>query len=205
MARWKGELFKIEKFKALFETGWDKESAKIRWDGDEQDQRKTGWSVLEMYFANTPIKPDERPEAVEVPVEADLSRYGLPTLIGILDLVRAGGRILDYKTAGKTPNPEDAAHQNEIQLSGYSVLYRETAGKRESGRELHHLIKLKTPKLVITELGPMTEVQRVRLFKVMESYQSGLVRKDFVPSPGFHCNGCEFFNECRRWTGECNG
>ena len=90
-------------------------------------------------------------------METDLSKHGLPTLIGILDLVRAGGRIVDFKTAGKTPSAEDAIHQNEIQLSCYSVLYREATGKRESGRELHHLVKTKTPKLIITSLEPMNE------------------------------------------------
>ena len=99
-------------------------------------------------------KANEMPEAVEVPMETDLSKYGLPTLIGVLDLVRAGGRIVDFKSTGKTPDPEDAIHQNETQLSCYSVLYREATGHRESGRELHHLVKTKTPKLVITATGP---------------------------------------------------
>ena len=202
MARWKREPFQVETFKMLFDKQWSEQSSQINWDGEEEDQRKTAWSVLDTYFKETPIKPDERPEAVEVPMEADLSKYSLPTLIGVLDLVRAGGRIVDYKTAGKTPNSEDAEHLHEIQLSSYSVLYREATGKQESGRELHHLVKLKTPKVVVSSLGPMTEVQRVRLFRVLESYQEGLAREDFVPSPGFHCAGCEFFNECRKWDGK---
>ena len=199
MARWRKQAFELEKFKKLFEEGWKDQATKINWEGEEDDQRKTAWSVLEMYFTQTPIKANEMPEAVEVPMESDLSRYGLPTLIGVLDLVRAGGRIVDFKSTGKTPDPEDAAHQNETQLSCYSVLYREATGHRESGRELHHLVKTKTPKLVITELPPMTDTQQVRLFRMMESYVEGLAREDFVPSPGFHCAGCEFFNECRRW------
>ena len=152
-----------------------------------------------MYFSQTPIKPNEMPEPVEVPMETDLSKYGLPTLIGVMDLVRAGGRIVDFKSTGKTPDPEDAAHQNETQLSCYSVLYREATGHRESGRELHHLVKTKTPKLVITELPPMTDAQRVRLFRMMESYVEGLAREDFIPSPGFSCAGCEFFSNCKLW------
>jgi putative RecB family exonuclease len=57
--------------------------------------------VLEKYFTDTPIKADEMPEAVEVPVEADLAQHGLPVLIGVLDLVRAGGRIVDFKIRGQ--------------------------------------------------------------------------------------------------------
>ena len=200
MARGRKQGFNLDTFKKLFEEGWKDQTTKINWDGEEDDQRKTAWSVLGMYFAQTPIKPNEMPEAVEVPMETDLSKYGLPTLIGVMDLVRAGGRIVDFKSTGKTPDPEDAAHQNETQLSCYSVLYREATGHRESGRELHHLVKTKTPKLVITELPPMTDGQRVRLFKMMESYVEGLAREDFVPSAGIQCCSREYRTECRLWA-----
>ena len=157
--------------------------------------------MLQTYFAGTPIKADEKPEAVEVPVEADLSKHGLPRLIGILDLVRAGGTIVDFKTSGKTPDAAQVQHLHELQLSCYGVLYRDATGKKESGFELHHLVKLKTPKLVVTAIGQMTEGQKSRLFRSMESYMDGLGRKDFVPSPGFHCAACEYFRECRSWKG----
>ena len=88
---------------------------------------------------------------------------------------------------------------NEVQLSCYSVLYREATGKPETGRELHHLVKTKTPKVIITQLGPMNAIQRVRLMKMIESYVEGLAREDFVPSLGIRCAGCEFAQECRRW------
>jgi hypothetical protein len=199
MARWRKQAFELQRFKDLFDKGWADQPAAINWDDEEPAQKNTAWSLLEVYFTETPIKANEMPEAVEVPIETDLSKHGLPTLIGILDLVRAGGRIVDFKTAGKTPSAEDAIHLNEIQLSGYSVLYRDATGKQESGRELHHLVKTKTPKLIITQLGPMNEAQQVRLFRMMNSYQEGVAREDFVPSPGFHCAGCEFLAECRAW------
>lgn len=197
MARWKKQPFELERFKGLFEESWKDQLPGIDWDGEEVSEKNSAWSVLEMYFAQTPIKAAEMPEAVEVPMEADLAAHGLPTLIGVLDLVRAGGRIVDFKSTGKTPSPQDAAHLNETQMSCYSILYREATGHPESGRELHHLIKTKTPKLVITELGPMTDRQQTRLFKMMDSYVEGLAREDFVPSPGFQCAGCDYFHECR--------
>ena len=200
MARWRKQAFEIERFKKLFEKGWAIQPAKINWEDEEPAQKSGAWSLLEVYFTETPIKANEMPEAVEVPMETDLSKHGLPTMIGILDLVRAGGKIVDFKTAGKTPSAEDAIHQNEIQLSCYSVLYREAAGKRESGRELHHLVKTKVPKLIITSLEPMNESQQVRLFRMMDSYQEGVAREDFVPSPGLQCCTCEYRTECQRWN-----
>jgi hypothetical protein len=76
----------------------------------------SSWRALEHYFTETPVKADERPEGVKVRVGADLSRHGLPTLIGIIDLVRRGGKIVDFKVVGKTPDIAHAAHQHEIQI-----------------------------------------------------------------------------------------
>jgi putative RecB family exonuclease len=199
--RWRGEPFQIERLKTLFEDDWEtrQQDHVIDWEGEEAKQRDTTWACLEAYFLETPVKNDERPEGVEVRVEADLSHYGLPVLVGIIDLVRAGGRIVDFKTAGKTPDPEQLPHQHSTQLAAYGVLYREATGKRESGFELHHLIRTKTPKVIITSLEPMTAGQETRLFKLIDSYVTGLGREDFVPSQGLQCAGCDFFNECRRW------
>ena len=201
MARWRREPFDLERLKTLFGTHWMalQQGARIKWKDEEEEERTSAWRALEHYFAQTPIKAGERPEAVEVSVEADLSRHGLPTLIGIIDLIRAGGRIVDFKVVGKSPEPEKAVHVHEVQLTCYSLLYRDATGGREAALELHHLIKTKVPRLLITEMPPATEQQRTRLFRQIESYQAALQRRDFVPSPGFHCAGCEYFNECRRF------
>jgi len=199
MGRWRKQPLELQRFKQVFDEGWADQPAKIDWQNEEAAQKSGGWSLLETYFKETPIPANEVPEAVEVPLEADLSKHGLPTLIGVLDLVRAGGRIVDFKTSAKTPNADDAMRLNEVQLSCYLVLYREATGKPETGRELHHLVKTKTPKVIITQLCPMNAIQRVRLMKMMESYSEGLAREDFVPSSGIRCAGCEFSQECRRW------
>jgi len=204
MARWRKQPFDISKLKQVFEVGWA-DQGQIEWDGEEPDQKTSAWNVLEKYFTDTPIKSNEMPEAVEVPVEADLSKHGLPTLRGVLDLVRSGGRIVDFKSTGKTPDHESALHQNGVQLDCYSVLYRDCTGKREVGRELHHLVKTKVPKLVISETGPMLEYQRTRLFRLMENYVEGLDREDFVPAVGFGCMGCEYQSNCRAWDGGGHG
>ena len=201
-ARWRRQVLTADDLKERFDTLWqsDQKEQPVRWDdGEEPGEQKTAWSLLDLYFRESPIPANEMPQAVEVSVEADLAKHGLPKLIGILDLVRAGGRIVDYKTVGQTPKDEKAIHTNEVQLSGYAVLYRASTGKTEGGRDLHQLVKTKTPKLIITQQGPMTEPQQTRLFRQMESYAEGLARQDFVPSPGMQCSMCSFINDCRRW------
>lgn len=202
LARWRGQQLVLRDLHGIFIGTWqhEQEENPVKWeDGAEEEQKTTGFRLIETYIREGPIAPEEKPEAVEVSVEADLGHHGLPHLVGIIDLVRAGGVIVDFKTSGKTPDRVQVAHLNDIQLSAYGVLYREVTGKTESGLELHHLVKTKTPKVVVTKTPPINEVQEHRLYHVMESYVNGLQRADWVPSPGMQCASCEYFHACRAW------
>lgn len=199
LARWRKQPITTEALR--HELGRFFDGVEIEWHQQEREEHdQQAWSLIDTYLAETPIPPNEAAEGVEVAVEADLTAHGLTKLVGILDLVRPGGKIVDFKTAGQTPNPEKAVHLHETQLSVYGVLYREATAKRESGFELHNLVKLKTPKLVVVTAPQMSEQQRTRLFKQLESYLEGVRREDWIPSPSpMSCACCEFFNECRKW------
>ena len=199
-ARWRQTPLTLTQLHQEYARAWVESEEPVQWAAGEEDDEKTiGWRLVETYFRESGIPESVRPDAVEVPVEADLHQHGLPTLIGVLDLVQAG-TIIDFKTSSTTPNPEKVAHTHEVQTSSYAVLYREATGRRETGIELHHLVKLKNPKLVVTALPSMSDLQQTRLFRLMEAYVRGLERQDFVPSPGMQCVGCEFFAECRAWS-----
>jgi hypothetical protein len=135
---------------------------------------------------------------VEVPVEADLNAHGLPKLVGVLDLVQSG-TIVDYKTSANTPSPERSLHLHEAQITAYAVLFRSATGSTETGVEIHTLVKLKMPKLVVAKAPSASELQRTRLFRLIESYVDGVSRRDWVPSRGLQCSACEYFRECSEW------
>ena len=200
-ARWRGDFTFRERLTEVLDAKWAEEQAgqEIDWDGDEDKQKLSAASMLKLYLDQTPIKPDEKPMAVEVQLEADLGKHGLPKIIGFIDLVRPGGTIVDFKTSAQTPNADGVAHQNEIQLTAYGLLYRDATDQIESGFELHHLVKTKTPKLIVTSLPPITANQESRLFKQIESYVEGVDREDYVPSVGMACLSCQFIKECRHW------
>ncbi len=200
LARWRKQSIPDGWLREQFDLFWtDDQEGAIGWEEGEQDESKAkAWALLNTYFSQSPIPADEAAEGVEVSVEADL---GTTKLIGIIDLVRSGGRIVEFKTTGQTPNPERAEHIHELQCSCYSVMYREATGQTESAVELHHLVKLKTPKLVVTTLPAMSSKQETRLLRSVDSYLEGVQRQDWVPSPSpMACACCEFFNECRRWS-----
>ena len=104
---------------------------------------------------------------------------------------------MDFKTSATTPNIEQVLHRNELQLTAYGLLYRESTREREAGFELHHLVKTKVPKLVVTKHPSISEKQKRKLFQSIESFVDGVQREDWVASPGLQCAACEFFNECR--------
>lgn len=201
LARWRKDPLHGDMLKTVFDQAWEDADAEepVDWEGEQEATKAGAFALIETYLRDTPIPLEERPEAVEVSVEMDLAKHGLPKLVGIMDLVRQGGRIVDFKTTSRTPDPAVVLHTHEVQTTSYAMLYREATERQESGIELHHLVRLKTPKLVITEAGPATPDQETRLLRQIESYTRGLEREDFIPSPGFQCAGCEFFNECRRW------
>ena len=203
-ARWRGQPHDAESLKAGFLMNWitGQEDAPVAWDaGEEDEQQEKAWSLVDMYLRDTPIPSEEKPEAVEVRVEADLAKHGLPSLVGIIDLVRPGGWIVDFKTSAATPNAEHVIHRNETQLTAYGILYEEATGKKEAGFQLHHLVKTKVPKLVVNEAPATTENQKTKFFRLIESFVDGVEREDYVPSPGLQCAACEFFNACRASTG----
>lgn len=202
LARWRKEDSGLDAMRSVFEESWSPQEndRPVEWEeGEESTQKTAAWSLLDAYLRNSPIPHDERPEAVEVRVESDMREMGLPKLVGVIDLVRAGGRIVDFKTTSQTPTPERSAFLNEIQTSMYALLYREATGKKEGGIEIHHLVKLKTPKIVVVPLGPMTDLAETRLLRLIKNHVDGLMRRDIVPAPSFACAGCEFFQDCRKW------
>jgi len=198
--RWRGIVSTADDLRLSFDEWWavNQEAEPVEWENqaDQETEQEKAWGLVRHYVENSPIPVDEKPEAVEVSVEADLAKHGLPTLRGVIDLVRPGGEVVDFKTSATTPN-EYSIHRTETQLSAYGILFREATGNKESGFALHSLVKTKVPKLVVTTLPAMTEKQQRKLFRSIESYVDGVQREDWVPSPGLQCSACEYFQECR--------
>ena len=203
LARWRGQDAAAAAMEPHFLEYWETLSRDesidcIGWKGKEGEHREKAWGMLGHYLRHTPIPLEEKPEAVEVIVECDLASYGhdLPPLRGVIDLVRAGGCIVDFKTSARTPDEELACLLHETQLGTYALLYREATGHEESGFELQFLIKTKQPALIVTSLSPVTPAQVRRLFRLMESLVRGVAAEDFIASPGLQCSYCDYQTQC---------
>ena len=197
--RWRGGIVDPISLQTEFNSNWEMAQTldQVDWEKDEEtNQRDKAWGLVEMYLRETPIPYDEKPEGVEVVVEADLSSG--PKLVGVIDLVRPKGKVVDFKTSATTPQADHAIHRTLTQLTAYGILHREATGQEASGFELHHLIKTKTPKLVVTTAERMTGGEEDRFHRLVDSYINGIDLEDWVPSPGMQCLSCEFFHECSK-------
>src|ERR1700756_925112 len=133
LARWHGRDLEVKELKEIFSRAWMiwQDGEQIDWEGKEEAVKTATWDLVQLYLCETPIAPDEKPEAVEVGVEADLSGHGLPLLVGVIDLVRAGGRIVDFKTTARTPDVVLLTHTSETQTTSYGLIYRQATGGKE--------------------------------------------------------------------------
>jgi CRISPR/Cas system-associated exonuclease Cas4 (RecB family) len=125
LARWRGAPLDGDAISAVFDAVWaTQEGTAVVWEEEEETVAKaSALATVQTYLRDTPIPVDEKPEGVEVSVEMDLASHGLPVLVGVLDLVRAGGRIVDFKTTARTPDPAMVRHTTEVQTTGYALLY----------------------------------------------------------------------------------
>src|SRR6187431_2919345 len=117
-ARWVQKPLTLKQAHDAYLAAWaDITEGSVEWEpGEEDDEKTTGWRLVDTYLRESHVPAEVKPDAVEVSVEADLREHGLPKLIGVLDLVQQR-QVIDYKTSASTPNAEKVAHTHEIQTS----------------------------------------------------------------------------------------
>ncbi len=198
--RWDKIEFEESVIYEAYMKAWLAPDADIVWDTPEVEKKAfdQGWLMIQTYLKETPVAVGEPILGVEVRVDAKLP--GLPPIMGFVDLVRntpEGGKVVDFKTAAKSPSEKTCAFTHSTQLGIYSLLYRANTGEKEAGLELHHLIKTKVPKIAITEIDPITDVQMEQLHTLLHTYVKAVQDEDFTASPTFMCGSCEYLEQCK--------
>ena len=198
LGRWRGAPSTTDVLRQSFVEYWAEEQLTnpVQWHEDEDSKREQAWSLVMAYLENNPVPVNEAIEGVEVKLETELPDR--PTVLrGMLDLIRGGGRIVDYKTSSVTPREQTAVrHAHSLQLTAYSLLYAESTGGDPSSMEIHTLVKLKSPRIVVTALPAPNQLQKDRFFRAVDSWAEGVERKDWPASVGVQCASCPHFAHC---------
>src|SRR3954451_19349227 len=75
-ARWRQQQLSLAEIHKVFLAAWaDQTTEPVDWrDEDEEAQKLTAWRLCETYLRQCGATADIKPDAVEVPVEADLAK-----------------------------------------------------------------------------------------------------------------------------------
>lgn len=201
-ARWRGGDTSETALIAAFAEAFTALEGTVEWsDADEsQELHAKAESLLRAFLAANVHSSDEKPMGVEVAVEAHHPDLALP-LFGVLDLVQASRRVVDYKTTGHTPDLALESWLHEVQTTAYALLVEHATELPGMGTDLVFLVKTKTPKVIVHAVEPPTRIQRDRFFRLVEVYAGGVANDAYYPSPGPHCAWCSYRAECSAWKG----
>ena len=183
----------LELLYAAYTAAWTAGQAEepVAWDnpGVEAEQKQIGWRLLETFFRESPIREAGKPDAVEVSVEADLASHGLPTLVGVLDLVQ-NESIIDFKTTRHDAQP--GACRPGQRHAGHRVLAPLPGEHRQKGSR-HRVAPSGQAQAAQARGHPLPPGERSKPALRVIDPTSRAGRRDFIPSPGLQCASCEFF------------
>jgi putative RecB family exonuclease len=191
---------------------WERSAQECQVNFCSQDEaqalRQQAGSLVSLYLDQMP-QDEPVPLAVETMLSVPLvdpedgTELGIP-LLGIVDLIldeAAGPLVCDFKTAARGGAPLEI--MNEVQLTSYAWLLRESLGQAESALEIRQLIKTKTPRVEFHRYESRQEKHFRRLFAMLRAYLEDLDRGRFIPRPGFGCTMCPYAQaECPQWSGQ---
>ncbi len=199
-ARWRGGDTSEAAVVAAFETAHAQPEGEVQWgEDDPEEMRAKGESLLRAFLA-ADVHAGVKPMGVEVQVRAELPGVALP-ILGVLDLVTVGRRVVDYKTCAAAPDLAVEPWLHEIQTTAYALLVEHTTEAPSTGTDLVFLVKTKSPKILVHGIEPPTQTQRDRFAALVEVYATGVANEHYFPQPGMQCGWCAYRAECSRWTG----
>jgi RecB family exonuclease len=188
-----------------FEEAWDAACAEASFTADEDvDALKAQTARLSRMYIDQ-VAPEIEPAviegrpAIEVPVQGTIA--GVPVR-GIIDLIDASGRIVDLKSAARTPSGVSADYAMQV------ATYRLIAPRASGLVRLDTLVATKTPKIVRQDYqvshADVRHCQAVYPM-VRKAMRSGV----YLPNRGSNlCSRkqCNFAEACEaQWGGRVRG
>lgn len=142
-----------------------------------------------------------QPAAVEIHVGDGDAKIGGVRVQGVIDVLDVEGRIIDFKTAKRSPSKID--HAQMIQLATYAAV---TPGARGTVR-IDALVRNKTPK-VVTLSGRLSERDFVMIESLYPLAQEGMRSGLYMPNrASMLCSrrNCGYWRQCQEQFGSGGG
>ena len=149
----------------------------------EQARREAGWKLLEEFYeANK--DPWIKPAFLERNFHLKIGEYSFTGRIDRIDKLEDGTyEVIDYKTGRMRSGMK---LEKDLQLSLYALACRDVYKIRASRLSLYFLES--NEKISTTR----TNAELDGLKNDVESLAAAIAQSDFMPTPGYHCNYCDF-------------
>lgn len=188
----------LDEVQSIAADEYELQATETEFEPDEDKGKIKDETISLASLYHTQIAPTVQPVLVEQEVKIGFED-GF-SLLGYIDVVDSDGYIRDTKTTARTPSVDEA--DKSLQLTAYSLLYRELMGVDEAGVKLDYLVNLKTPKAV-TLTGERDQEQINWFLDLMGKVVNSIGQGCFYPNPtNFMCSekGCGYYQMCRRKT-----
>jgi putative RecB family exonuclease len=185
----------LEYITDLFSDRWEKAVVDTIFEEDEKPGRvkDDGIALLKTY--HTVVAPKVQPIEVERGFNLPIDDQNY-TLKGYIDLIDRDNLIVDHKTTKRSMRQDMI--DSDLQLTTYSLAYRELVGKKEKGLRFDVMVRTKEPKIQQIETYRRQEdIDRLmKLFRrVNKAIESGI----FYPNENFMCPSCGYRELCKKW------
>ena len=193
----------LEMLYKILEADWfcQKLDTEIRYKEGETEGKLilTAREMLNLYFQS----PLDGVVDAEYPFRVPLVNLRTQEALGValegfIDLIEEGEVLTEFKTSGKSVDPQSA--DDLLQLTIYSYAYRTLFKKEPRLLRLINFVKTKVPKMAILETG-REQKDYERFFYLAKEVLKGIKSRIFFPRQSFMCKDCEYENLCKIWEG----
>lgn len=159
----------------------------------------TAKEMLSLYFHSPMNGVIDAEFPFRVPLVNPSSGERLEVVLeGFMDLIEEGDVLTEFKTSGRSMDPQNA--DDILQLTIYSYAYQALFKKDPKLLRLINFVKTRTPKMAILETG-REKKDYERLFYLAKEVLKGIKSGVFFPRQSFMCKDCEYGDLCGEWRG----
>jgi RecB family exonuclease len=186
----------IEEVAEFFDDAWEAQAADAQFANtdDIEDLKRSGARLLRLYLEQ--VAPEIRPVKLEQKVTGEV---GGVRVQGWIDQVDSDGRILDVKTAEKSPSGISGDYAFQL------ATYRQILPGANGRARLDTLVNNKAPKLVTIEYE-VSEADRLLTLNLYPRVREGIREGLYFPNRNSNlCSRkyCNFADACCKEFGGC--
>ncbi len=187
---------------AIYHDAWAEEEARTEFDpAEDRAELKAMGAALAVKYLDE-AAPLIEPAAVELPVSGVIAGVQVR---GIVDLLDVDGRIIDLKSANKSPSKGRIRPDYRFQTATYAALTPGASGEVR----LDTVVKLKRDVKLVSQSFGVTEADRRSIEVLYPLAQEGMLSGIYTPQRNsFLCSRkyCNFWRQCiADFGGDVNG